>query len=1615
MPTSMPSGSAMAGWIDDKAQPNMVVHRETSPWQDQLGPPARLISADRDANGGKRSSTYYLADSYTGRLGILASTIVVDAMRALNDNAQIIQALMPPTRKEEMQFFVSRLICENTMMQELPPRSVPDILQTTKQQETFSTKRLGMGLQVEYQFSRTDQGRQIVEAQKANIVKITRDTLSAMAMLDLLEYHNREQWSRNTFGLQANVEDILRRQAAYFGIIQKNRHGLMHVISEVGTAMRRIGKIPDLYVLPERALKFAAEGFYDSLDYKNQGPNALELQRKGQGALTGTRGVRYLEWAAMRIDDARSQGYQFDPLKRTVNIGDQFRFADWLDPKISYSSAMRSTRVMSLFEGDGDFVNVTLMQAIQGSNMFKTNDLQGGVVDMLNEYIIQVNSKTKPAPPRRDNGASLLHVLAYQNPNTNQFSPVDFVGQMEQEYMPEESFLAMAASGKESIRAQMQMDANEFARFVGHIDAGIQLANELSESIPGSALKSYQAFINHLAGGFRSVTVAASVFPIYAPSGFQYTPDGCIDLNAAPVRQFPQEMFLASFSTNRDIVAGTVVSVRGGAQLGAGPHLSFYFPTAKAAAADAPVPSFYAISNFDATGYKPFGEGVIITAATNCIINPSRGGGVDSANGDARLLLGLHDNYDVGYVPFPQKPYGFGTASGLRSLANLNTSLPLGTSWRSYQEIAANFIRASDQLYDVLQRLSPANVCFDEQYCPWYMQLPSANVVYTVPPNLGYAAATGFARPLNAVNNSVTTRAAKSKHSFIQNCLLSAASPMYISSTVVAGGNVPVEVYNNANQFNWDAPNTILIGANAAQQTRHNGLSNSMQQLIDAEIANPANRFPATLAADPFLAVAAGTVQWQAFAINVGTAISITDTNIDVKPVQSTVNGTAGIATSLLPAIVAGDPGDIDVVNICSAIVRNLVLNAVTIDSDNSREFQQLAGNIITDVQKLRKTLSLAVFFFFKIAPVLERSTQLIRSLLTLEAREIFGNGKNFIYAGVFADGDVARNIGGIIAHYPNGVTTFVGLLGHLMAPIIANYVADTAAAAAGGAANAARDAARRRLLSLPYKVAEILDYVAFILLRAAKNKKINNAPFSQASITQLIARGQENFDSRFPERTGPPVDDQVSVAIRNMIVTPLHINTAIFTNETELAKYRELYFVPAHPLMSTLPVYAALRIPFTAVGDAQAATVFSDIQKNGWSSANKVVVDIVQRVGSGAAQDRAAKIFSGFLRARGKLSGSQGSDNVDSYGGGNNSYNNNGDNYDDENDYSDRNSRPSSQLTKRQKPAQARFVDAVAPPTFLQGMANLNPINVTDAAPTVEMSHNQILRLSLAANMNDTLMRAFSLLIISSPMNLSQLKIFYDNNIRIPLGVLALRANKTYTTGSGIAAQTPVGFIAYGHENVMMSADALQKMLFANFTLHAGSVVEYPDNYTIMSDCFVNGYIGGEGVKPISRSAFRSNSRQNVGGDVLYLLVPEPSLRSGTNLPKVSGYVSTTGRWEHSAFRQALKSDATPELHEHFIGSGFYNTFYGMSNMGQGYAMFSPDLMSTEETFNTACLQAQQFIPNPYRPGEEFVIPAQDHFGANGSFKGCRAQRCGDTEPFKELNWVGSPQQRAF
>lgn len=197
---------------------------------------------------------------------------------------------------------------------------------------------------------------------------------------------------------------------------------------------------------------------------------------------------------------------------------------------------------------------------------------------------------------------------------------------------------------------------------------------------------------------------------------------------------------------------------------------------------------------------------------------------------------------------------------------------------------------------------------------------------------------------------------------------------------------------------------------------------------------------------------------------------------------------------------------------------------------------------------------------------------------------------------------------------------------------------------------------------------------------------------------------------------------------------------------------------------------------------------------------------------------------------------------------------------------------------------------------------------------------------------------------------------------------ILIMRPFQTYTMHSAIMAKggSELGNTYHGHHDFQLSDNVAVKTHFGNYTFYSKAVVKRPRNYTIIPDCFSQGYISGEGHTFFKPPEFPEPGTDGDPGD-LGRAVQEGSLGSADcrqsliawKIPRGDGEklfdaIDITGRF--AGVHRDYEAGDSP----HFSGADLLGSLEHIEELDQNRS--DDAYLHQVQQVNTVCFRGAQY-----------------------------------------------------
>lgn len=193
---------------------------------------------------------------------------------------------------------------------------------------------------------------------------------------------------------------------------------------------------------------------------------------------------------------------------------------------------------------------------------------------------------------------------------------------------------------------------------------------------------------------------------------------------------------------------------------------------------------------------------------------------------------------------------------------------------------------------------------------------------------------------------------------------------------------------------------------------------------------------------------------------------------------------------------------------------------------------------------------------------------------------------------------------------------------------------------------------------------------------------------------------------------------------------------------------------------------------------------------------------------------------------------------------------------------------------------------------------------------------------------------------------------------------ILLMRPFATYTMHSAILAKggKELGSTFHGHHDFQLSDNVATKTHFGNYTFYSKAVVRTPRNYTIIPDCFAQGYIAGEGTEFFSSGANDDKWTGSLGEAIAEGTLGSPDCKKSLiawRIPRGEGKklaeaIDIMGRFSH--FQRDYESSGK----QHFTGANILGQMEGIEELDQN--RHDEHYLHQVQQVNTVCFRGAQW-----------------------------------------------------
>ncbi|KKK56061.1 hypothetical protein LCGC14_3068310, partial [marine sediment metagenome] len=313
-------------------------------------------------------TNYDLPEAYKGKNLFLRDTIDGLIMDAKDE--WYTTAALPWAQTDQMHIQWNEFHFNRRLVDRVPHEGISRLVTSSKRQFRTHVVRHGIAFVMEADFYRTPDG--ITQYQRnvlgiAQSVQETQDHDTVYALLTSKNYFRlwEEMYGRMGFSYEKLLDDEI---ANYAAVIQ-DANKLQLIYEHAKRIMRKIGVIPDLFILPPKLSIYLTKAQDTKIEYWIAGPEGPQLFKNGPKALSAMYdGISTVETRDFTVYEDRPA---VQLLTRAVNIGEyygmlanDFRKDDITD----YQTRWRDTWLYD--ENKDNFVKITFYEAFCNANLF---------------------------------------------------------------------------------------------------------------------------------------------------------------------------------------------------------------------------------------------------------------------------------------------------------------------------------------------------------------------------------------------------------------------------------------------------------------------------------------------------------------------------------------------------------------------------------------------------------------------------------------------------------------------------------------------------------------------------------------------------------------------------------------------------------------------------------------------------------------------------------------------------------------------------------------------------------------------------------------------------------------------------------------------------------------------------------------------------------------------------------------------------------------------------------------------------------------------------------------------------------------------------------------------
>lgn len=388
-------------------------------------------------------TSFDLPHAYEGRNLFLADTL--DGFVLDNQDLLWTSRILPLVRTDQLHVRFNTWDFTETLAGRVPHEGISRIIQSRKSEHSGNMERRGLAMILEHGFMKTEQGRRQYMLNIQQIVQAVQITLNFDVLSALLTCKRYDiQWMREHGYFRQHLPEIMKREVAMFGIIQKDVNGFDIAIEEYKKQLRR-SVAPDALILPSKLQIYIPMVPEEKILYSNRGK--LAVDQFEAGPIQKFRDIQIFEAKAF---DLGNNELPVNLMSSHEQIGQHNIMA--LDENADPAEFHSEHRDIMIYDADTDkFERISYLDAVHNSLRFNPD---GSLSSSHDTLLFEENVK-------KDDHKD---VFLYWDDQLSTWKTAKMFGQMHkdksQDYLSRSLILKVVKSAKKSLSTRV-IDAFE--------------------------------------------------------------------------------------------------------------------------------------------------------------------------------------------------------------------------------------------------------------------------------------------------------------------------------------------------------------------------------------------------------------------------------------------------------------------------------------------------------------------------------------------------------------------------------------------------------------------------------------------------------------------------------------------------------------------------------------------------------------------------------------------------------------------------------------------------------------------------------------------------------------------------------------------------------------------------------------------------------------------------------------------------------------------------------------------------------------------------------------------------------------------------------------------------